>query len=211
MFVEKLAKLCDENAIIITDCGSNLIWTMQAFKIRTGQRLISAFNHSPMGYSLPASIGASISKSDNQIVCIIGDGGLQVNVQELGVIHRNKLNIKIFVLNNHCHGIIQGTQDNWLGGRHHASSPSTGKLPDCNVDAISEAYGLKSLSINTNAQLEAVLSEILMTPEGFVCNVHLSDGAQIFPKLLYGRPIEDSHPLLPRDEFHRNMIVAPIT
>ncbi len=211
VFMEVLAELADDNAIVVTDCGSNLIWTMQGFHVKGEQRIISAFNHSPMGYSLPASIGAAKANPDRQIICISGDGGLQVNIQELGTIARHNLDIKIFVLNNHSHGIIQGTQDNWLGGRHHASCPEEGGLPDCNVDAIARAYSLQSESINSNDQLKISVQRVLQTFGAVVCNVHLRSGAQIYPKLLYGRPIEDSDPLLPRDEFYSNMLVKPIS
>ena len=134
-----------KDAIVVTDCGSNLIWTMQAFDaLACG--VISAFNHSPMGYSLPASIGAALASPDQQVICITGDAGLQINIQELATIQRQSLNIKIFVMNNHCHGIIQGTQDNWLESRHHASDPKLGGLPDPDFMRIANAYDIPSVS-----------------------------------------------------------------
>ena len=96
---------------------------MQGFAIKGDQRVISAFNHSPMGYSLPASMGAALAAPGRQTICITGDGGLQINIQELATIQRHQIDVKIFVMNNHGHGIIQGTQDNWLDGRHHAAHP----------------------------------------------------------------------------------------
>lgn len=211
VFMEVLSELADDDAVVVTDCGSNLIWTMQGFRIKGERRIISAFNHSPMGYSLPASIGVAKASPGRQIICIIGDGGLQINIQELGTIARHNLGIKIFVLNNHSHGIIQGTQDNWLDGSHEASCPQEGGLPDCNVDAIAQAYGLQSESIDANDQLNSIIQRVLQTAGAVVCNVHQRSGAQIYPKLLYGRPIEDSDPLLSRDEFHGNMIVKPVS
>jgi acetolactate synthase I/II/III large subunit len=210
-FMEALAERVDEHSIIVTDCGSNLIWTMQGFRVSSSQRIISAFNHSPMGYSIPASIGAAIAKPDHQVVCITGDAGLQINIQELAIIAHNRFNVKIFVMNNHSHGIIQGTQDNWLGGRHHASCPNDGNLPDCDVVAIAQAYGLQVDVINSNNQLNEVVERVLSQDGPVLCNVNQKTGAQICPKLLFGRPLEDSDPLLPRPEFYANMIVAPIT
>lgn len=210
-FMEKLSSLVSDTAIIITDCGSNLIWTMQVFEIKGKQRVISSFNHSPMGYSLPASIGAALAAPERQIICISGDGGFQINIQELATIQRHKINIKIFILNNHGHGIIQGTQDNWLGGRHHASHPGEGGLPDPEFGNIAHAYGILSERIDCNDELNEKISKVLSTNEAVVCNVHQLPEPQIFPKLLYGRPIEDSDPLLTREEFHANMIVKPIS
>jgi acetolactate synthase-1/2/3 large subunit len=201
VFFECLGSHLSDNSIIVADCGSNLIWTMQSLQQRSYKHLFSAFNHSPMGYSLPAAIGAYMAKGhDDQVICIIGDGGFQLNIQELAVIARHNLEIIIFVLNNHSHGIIQGTQDSWLNGRHHASSPLTGKLPDPSVVNISKAYGLHSVEIETYQELERSISSLLKLKASAVVNINMQTGCQIEPKLLYGRSLEDSHPLLDRSE-----------
>jgi acetolactate synthase-1/2/3 large subunit len=210
VFMDTLSRLCRDNAIIVTDCGSNLIWTMQGFAVRGDQRVISAFNHSPMGYSLPASMGAALASPRRQTICITGDGGLQINIQELATIQRHSIDVKIFVMNNHGHGIIQGTQDNWLGGRHHAAHPDHG-LPDPDCERIAHAYGIPTERIDGHHELSAKISKVLGTKGPVLCNVNMLSGPQIAPKLLYGRPIEDSDPLLPRDEFHANMLIKPIT
>lgn len=211
VFMESLATHSVKDAIVVTDCGSNLIWTMQAFACSGLGRIVSAFNHSPMGYSLPASIGAALASPDQQVICITGDAGLQINIQELATIQRQSLNIKIFVLNNHCHGIIQGTQDNWLESRHHASSPKLGGLPDPDFMRISNAYDIPSVSISCHEELDATLDFTLNSDGPVLCNVDLLPASQIYPKLLFGRPIEDSSPLLPREEFYENMMVKPIS
>ncbi len=174
-WMEKLSQSVDDDAIIVTDCGSNLIWTMQVFEVKQ-HTIISAFNHSPMGYSLPAAIGAKLAAPDRQVVCIIGDGGFLVNVQELETIRWQNLDIDIHVLDNHGYGIIQGTQDAWLDGRHHASNSEHGVPP----------YKLG---------LEHNVMFWLLNRETF-----------IVPKLMAGRPIHDAHPLLSREELAENMI-----
>ena len=211
VFMESLATRSAKDAIVVTDCGSNLIWTMQAFECSGFGRVISAFNHSPMGYSLPASIGAAVASPDQQIICITGDAGLQINIQELATIQRQSLNIKIFVMNNHCHGIIQGTQDNWLESRHHASDPKLGGLPDPDFVRIASAYDVPSVSINCHEELDARIDFTLDSDGPVLCNVDLLPASQIYPKLLFGRPIEDASPLLPREEFYKNMMVKPIS
>ena len=90
-------------------------------------------------FLLPLQLVPFMLKDGPPIVCIIGDGGFQINVQELAIINKHNLNIKIFVMNNHCHGIIQGTQNAWLDGRHNASCPNDGKLPDPDVTKIAKA------------------------------------------------------------------------
>jgi len=196
-FFHFLSQELDENDIIITDCGSNLIWTMQSLQAPGKfKHLISAFNHSPMGYSLPASVGAACASPNSRIICITGDGGLQINIQELATISSSNLGIKIFVLNNHSHGIIQGTQDNWLEGRHHASCPVEGKLPDPNHSAIANAYELQSLDLYNHDQLSSLIGQIMRSTSPCLINVHLNSGPQIEPKLLYGNKLENMHPLL---------------
>ena len=209
VFMRELSAIVTPDCVVITDCGSNLIWTMQAFEPTGFQRVLSAFNHSPMGYALPAAIGAAKAAPDRQIICIIGDGGLQINIQELATIHRHKIPIKIFVMNNHGHGIIQGTQDTWLAGRHHAANPDDGGLPDPDFYKIAAAYGLRVESVSSQHELKSTLDKVLGFDGPVLCDVHLRSGAQISPKLLFGKPIEDSHPLLPRDEFKANMMIEP--
>jgi thiamine pyrophosphate-dependent acetolactate synthase large subunit-like protein len=113
------------------------------------------------------------------------------------------------VLNNHCHGIIQGTQDAWLEGRHHASSPISGKLPDPNVTQISLAYGIAATDIINIGELSSVFQLIFSNSHPELLNIHMKRECQIEPKLMYGRSIEDSHPLLSRDELAQNML--PLT
>jgi acetolactate synthase-1/2/3 large subunit len=120
-FLKELSAKAPDDAIIISDAGQTVTWTMQAWKVKKGQRLFTQFNNSPMGYALPASIGAAYAHPDKQIICITGDGGLMMNIQELATIAENNIPIKIFVLNNRGYGMIRGTQDMYLEGRHYGT------------------------------------------------------------------------------------------
>ena len=210
VFMEALSSEMNEDAVLVSDCGSNIIWTMQGFKTKPSQRVITSLNHSPMGYSLPGVIGSFLADPLRQHVCITGDGGMQINVQELATIQRHQINVKIFIVNNHGHGIIQGTQDSWLESQHHASNPDQGGLPDPDFAQVARAYGLHSEEIYDQEDLNANIRKALDHNGPMVCVVHLKSGAFISPKLLFGRPIEDSSPLLPRDEFKANMLVPII-
>lgn len=204
VFMKELSGNLSKDDIILTDCGANLIWTMQAMILKDKQRLISAFNHSPMGYSLPASIGAAFA-THKKIFCITGDGGLQMNIQELGTIVKNNLNIIIILLNNHGHGIIRNTQETWLDGKYNASTPDSG-LPDPDYIKIAKAYGLTTININSHKELKKI--ETISQAKGpLFCNVELLGNQKMIPKLKFGKPIEDSDPLLSREEFNENMII----
>lgn len=204
VFMNELSKETRNGDIVITDAGATLTWTMQAYKIRTHQMLFSAFNHSPMGYALPASIGAQFAAPDKQVLCIIGDGGLQMNIQELETVVYNKLPIKIFLINNGGYGIIKQTQDTWMNSRYVATDPSSGLgFPDC--QKIARAYGIETAEINDHRELNRAIRDVLEYKGPILCDVKVRHGQQILPKLVFGRPIEDMAPLLPREEFEANM------
>ena len=204
-FMNRLSRELSKSAIIVTDCGSNLIWTMQGVTTSSNhQRIISAWNHSPMGYALPAAVGASMACPQNQIVCITGDGGFQINIQELATVQRHALPLKIFVMNNHGHGIIQGTQDQWLNGSHVASS-KVGGLPDPDFKSICSAYGIYTINCQDNSSVDIAIAEMLKNNGPIVCIVDMRTGPQIYPKLLAGKAIHESLPPVSEDEFRSAM------
>jgi len=208
VFINELSKAQKEGDVILTDCGSNLIWTMQGFKTKPGQRLISAWNNSPMGYAFPASIGAALG-ADRPVTCITGDGGFLMNIQELATMQRHRIPARIFVVNNHGYGIIKGTLDQWCEGRHHASAPELG-LPDPSYVKIAQAFGIETETIENHDELPGKLRSVLERDGPILCEVNLPSPQNIKPKLGFGNPIEDSNPLLPRDEFREQMIVPPL-
>ncbi len=208
-FLAELGKLTKSNEIIVTDCGANLVQTFQGYPIQEGQQVTSALNNSPMGYSLAGSIGACFANGKQQVVCIIGDGGLQVNLQELLTVNRYELPIKIFLFNNHGYGIIQQTQEDWLDSRFVGSRESGG-LSDPDYAVIAEAMGVKSVTIASHDGMPDAIQRVLDAPGPILCVLDMSPDQRIFPMLKSGRPIEDGHPLIDRELFLENMIVDPI-
>ncbi|MCK4828003.1 thiamine pyrophosphate-binding protein, partial [bacterium] len=131
VFVKALSKESSEGDVIIVDTGCALAWMMQAFEFKPNQRLVHDFNNTSMGYALPASIGACFALDGQQIICVIGDGSLQMSIQELATVVGHQLPIKIFLINNHGYSMIRQTQDQWLGSRYLASSIEGGlTFPD---------------------------------------------------------------------------------
>lgn len=209
IFVESLSKQLKNDATIITDCGGNLTWTLQAFHVKKGQRLFSAMGNSPMGYSFAASIGASFGLDKEEIICIIGDGGFQMNIQELQTLKYYNLPIKLFVLNSRSYAIIKQFQEQYFDSNFIATEPATGySVPD--FVKVIKAYGLQAEQIKNNQQLESKIKKVLETKGSIVCDVWVPSNAKLTPKLEYGRPIEDLSPLLTREEFYQNMIIPPL-
>lgn len=205
IFIDTLSKHLSNNAVVITDCGGNLTWTIQAFHVKKGQLLFSAMGNSPMAYSLPASIGASFALGKKEVICIIGDGGFQMNIQELQTIKHYKLPIKVFILNSRSYAIIKQFQEQYFNSNFYGTQPDTGySVPD--FVKIAQAYGLKSIQIKTNGQLNKI-NKVLAEKGPVICDVLVPPDAKLQPKLEFGRPIEDLSPLLPRDEFKKNMFI----
>lgn len=205
VFFNELSKVTKDGDIVITDAGATLTWTMQGYKIRKLQLLFSAFNHSPMGYSLPASIGAQYAAPDKQVVCITGDGGMNMNIQELETIAFNKLPVKIFIMNNGEYGIIKQTQDTWLNSRHVASDCNSG-LGSPDFVSIAKAYKIATEEICNHDELVDKINAVLSYNEGpLLCDVKIRSGEKIIPKLVFGRPLEDLDPFLDREELKKNL------
>jgi acetolactate synthase-1/2/3 large subunit len=209
VFVKTLGRLCPPGQQLFLDTGCTLAWMMQAFDFKPGQRLFHDWNNTAMGWALPASIAASVALGGRPVVCVTGDGSLQMNIQELATIVRHRLPIKVFLLNNHGHAMIQQTQDQWLGSRYLASSVAGG-LPNPDFVAIARAYGFRALSLSRNDELAAGVGEALRGEGPVLCNIEVSPRHRVIPQVRFGRPNEDSEPLLSREEFLANMIVEPL-
>lgn len=206
-FIKALSDVAPANAIIIPDDGGNLTWTMQAWEVKKGQKLFSAYGNSPMGYAFPAAIGASIALGKKPVICVDGDGSLQINIQELQTIAYNKLPVKIFVLNNNGYGIIKQFQELYLDSHYEA----TGKgysWPD--FIKVAKGYGIKAIKINNSKEMKKKIKQALEYNGPVLIDVVINPNQKLNPKLEFGKPIEDISPLLPRKEFYENMIIKPL-
>lgn len=206
VLIDDLSKKLSKKDIIVADDGGHLTWTIQAFKVKYGQKLFSAFGNSPMGYALPASIGASIAKNKSKVICIDGDGSIQINLQELHTIDKLRLPIKIFILNNNGYGIIKQFQELYLGKRFEASGKG---VSNPNFEKISKAFNINYNLIKNHKDLKYI-KKIISTKKPEIIEVMIKSNQKIIPKLQFGNPIEDMSPLLPRKEFFSNMDIKII-
>ena len=175
-FAEQLFQAMRSDGVVFADAGANLTWIMQGFKLKRGQRLISAWGNSPMGYAFPAAIGAWLAEPDRQIVCTIGDGGFQMNIQELQTMVGNKVDIKVFILNNRCYGNIKMGARREFSSRVHGNDASSGyTAPD--FGKVVRAYGIKTETIDAEADVALKLSKILAIKGAVIVDVNI-DPAQ---------------------------------
>lgn len=190
LFINKMSKLLDKKSIIIGDTGSHLTWLMQCFKIKYGQLLFSAFGNSPMGYALPASIGAQIINKNKKVISFNGDGSIQLNIQEFQTLKKFNLPIKVFIINNNGYGIIQQFQDLYLDERHEASNKV---VSNPNFKSLSKAFKINYNYIKNNSDLKK-LKKIVNSKRAEIIEVSIEDKEKIIPKLEFGRPIDDLSP-----------------
>lgn len=193
--VRRLAEIADDDAIVAADTGAAVCWLHQAFPVKR-HTLFTAGGNSPMGYALCAAIGAKLEAPERQVISYNGDGGMQVNIQELQTINRLGLDIAIVVMNNGCYGIIKQFQDSYLGSRYTASRDGY-SAPD--FGRIAEAYGLAYARIE---RLEDLTPDLLRRG-AILIDVSLSEHTLIEPKLEMGRPINDQYPYLDGDAYAR--------
>ena len=204
VFMRKLSEKTGKNDVLIPDASANLIWAMQAFQIN-GQKVFTALNHSPMGYSMPATIGAYLADRSKNIICTIGDGSMQMNVQELATIAHFKFPVKIFVINNGGYGLIKQTQDMWLGSRRVGVDEKSGlAMPD--LQKIAKAYKIKTVEINNHNEIDEKLDQVLKSKKPILCDVKISENQKVIPKLEFGRAIHDLSPRLEKEELEANMV-----
>ena len=209
VLIKTLSEESSEGDTFFVDTGCAVAWTMQAFDVKPNQRVFHDFNNTAMGYALPASIGASLALDNKPVICIVGDGSLQMNLQELATVLRHDLPIKIFVINNHGYSMVRQTQDQWLDGRYFGTNVEGGlAFPD--FIELAKAYGYKTVNIERNADIRENIRKVLDSPGSVFCNVEIRPDHGVIPQYKFGRPIEDTEPLLDRQEFFANMIVEPL-
>lgn len=207
-FVKILSRECREGDVFFVDTGCCLAWMMQAFEFKAKQRLFHDFNNTAMGYALPASIGACFALNGRSVICVTGDGSLQMNIQELATVIRHNLPVKIFLINNHGYSMIQQTQDQWLGARYLASTVEGGlAFPD--FIKVAKVYGFKTVNISINKDLSVGIKKVFKMKGAVFCNVEILPEHRIIPQVRFGRPIEDGDPLLQRKKFLEQMVVKP--
>jgi len=211
-FVEQLsAKLADDDVIVCGNATSCIV-PFQTMRLRKHQRLISNSGSASMGYDLPAAIGAAFARPGKRVICLAGDGSIQMNIQELQTIIHHELPLKIFVLNNSGYLSMRMTQSGFFGRLTGESASSGASFPD--MVKVACAYGIPSIRVDRQSQLEQIdralaadgptLIDVVLDPNrGFEPRSRarqLPDGRIVSPNL------EDMYPFLDDAELMDNVI-----
>lgn len=192
-FIRAISRRAPGNSIVTADVGQNEVWIAQSFIPQKGQRILIPGGHAAMGCSLPTAIGAHIG-SRKTVLCFSGDGGIQMNIQELQTVVRENMPIKIIVMNNHSLGMIRHFQEMYFQCNYVQTTSKGGyTVPD--FCAVATAYGIRSRKIQTLAEVE----QIAFGEDGPECiEVLLPDETYVTPKLVFGQPNQDQDPPIDR-------------
>lgn len=212
-FTRILSEEMKSNDILVGDCGGNIVVVNHCFRTKTGQRYFTNNGNSPMGFSFAGAIGAwfASDKEKQNVVCIIGDGGMNMNIQELQTLINYNVGIKVIILNNHIYGITKAFQETNFEGRMEACGPIGYNPP--NFLKVAGAYGLQTVSIQgSNYEfIRQQIRDILDHDGPLIVDVNCYEQHTYEPKLIgWETPIEDMYPYLDREEFLENMIIEPL-
>lgn len=192
VFIHQLSLASKQAKVFTTDVGNNQMWASQSLELFEDQLLLTSGGMGAMGYSLPAAIGASIILENAPVVCIAGDGGFQINIQELQTIRRNNLPLKIVIINNHCLGMIRQFQDSYFASCYQ--STVWGYNPP-DFTKVAQAYGIDSYKITDAEEIETGLAKLWKDPTlPFLLEVSMDVHTNVFPKMMFGSPITEMEP-----------------
>ena len=182
-FINKLKNYANLHPIITSD-GTAHVVTLQTYNLKKDQICFTNVGCASMGYGLPAAIGACFANNKNPVICMEGDGSLQMNIQELQTIIHHNLPIKIFVINNEGYLSIKITQETFFNGKEIASGPDSG-ISFPNLSKISDAYGIKYFSITNNNQIDDVLNDVFNYNGPLICELFSYPYEKHEPKVVH--------------------------
>ena len=203
-----------DDVLVPGSSGSCSEITSQAFRVKKGQRVFNNPGLGSMGYGLPQSIGACIS-SGKRTITIIGDGGLQHNIQELANVKHRNLPLKIFILNNNGYASIRMMQMRHFDSNFVCCDPQS-NLPMPNIAEVTKAYGIEYVAIDKNSDIPTKVKQILSHDRAVLCELMVDPVLPTMPKLssevkpdgsIVSKPLEDLWPFIGRDQFEQDMTI----
>lgn len=207
-FMRRLSEKIPSNAIIVSDTGGNVIMMGHCFQSKAGQRIFTSNGNTPMGFALCGAMGAWFAEPERPVICIIGDGGMQLNIQELQTIKHYGIPLKVFIINN---GILGNTKSYQRvnGKAELACGPDGYSAP--NFSAVASAYGIQNYSLGEWDRFDYVVDNALASDSAVIVDVIHDDFCQYEPRMSrWDAAIEEMYPYLPENEFLANMTTQPL-
>jgi len=216
-FMKQLSNAMPENAITVVGNGSACVVGSHGYTIKKDSRFIINSGCASMGYDLPAAIGACVARGRKEIICITGDGSIQMNIQELQTIIHHNFPIKIFVINNNGYHSIRQTQLGNFGEPLVGIGPESGDLSFPDLSKLAAAYGFEYTNCNNNLCMGDTIPKVLAAEGPYICEVFVDQNQCFEPKSASKRlddgtivspPLENLAPFLDKEELEGNMIIT---
>jgi acetolactate synthase-1/2/3 large subunit len=184
--IHKLSEKTSGDAIIVTDVGQHQMATARYYKFNSPNSLITSGGLGTMGFGLPAAFGASMAAPDKHVVLIVGDGGLQMTIQELATIRQHNANIKIVVLNNSFLGMVRQWQELFMEKRYSFTNMEN---PD--FVKIAEGYGIRGKKVKTVKGLENAFEDMFLEKGPYFLEIETEKEDNVFPMVPAGASVSD--------------------
>ena len=184
--MEMINKHSKGDAIIVSDVGQHQMFACRYAKFNSTKSNVTSGGLGTMGFALPAAIGAKMGRPDREVVAIIGDGGFQMNIQELGTIFQSQVPVKIVVMNNEFLGMVRQWQELFFDNRYAST-----KMINPNFIAIAEGYHIKSKKVINREDLDGAVAEMMASKDSYFLEVMVEKENNVFPMIPTGASVSD--------------------
>ena len=185
--IHEIDNILKGNAIVVTDVGQHQMWTSQFITFSKPNTIITSGGAGTMGFGLPAAIGAQVAAPDKKVVLITGDGGLQMNSQELLLLKAYNIPVKVVIINNGFLGMVRQWQE--LFNQHRYSFVDLSINPD--FETLAKAYGVQGVTLSTIEELRSQLRDLILSDEPVVINCVVEKEENVFPMIPAGCSAKD--------------------
>jgi acetolactate synthase-1/2/3 large subunit len=192
VFMHQLSAVSKAAGAYVVDVGQHQMWAAQSIEVQADQRWLTSGGMGSMGFALPASIGTAVSLAPRPVVVIAGDGAFQCNLQELQTVVRNRLPVKIVVINNHCHGMVRQFQQSYFKEQYQSTLWGY-NTPD--FARVAEAFGIASGKVRNESEIDSGLRSLWEDPDTpALIEVTIDTFTNVYPKIAFGRPLTEMEP-----------------